>query len=284
MMRRARGPIWVFMLLLVVTSLFVGCDNRPTASKQSFGMYAEFRALHLEDERQSVPLVLDTAYLYLFGSGLSSGLAVSVNGSSLSRVGFIGNEALYAGRVAVDPGKELRLEVSNEWRSTRNEIVAPKAQPRLVAPVRDSVHRRDQDLVVRWTGADTGMVFLELSIGGESSGLGDTLWTAGVSASDGMVVIPASIWAGRADTTAVLSLWYMGTKDGEGFEGGLFMLAGLGVRSLIRVRPPGTAEKLVRRAGGEEAARSSPMTGKMPGWVNMARRWPGCTGEHDDLP
>lgn len=90
---------------------------------------------------------------------------------------------------------------------------------------------------------------------GAFAGIGDTLWTAELPASGGDAVIPGSVWSGRADTTAVLNVWHMGLATGEGFEGELVMVAGLGARTLIRVSPPGTPANLARSPLGGDAVR-----------------------------
>lgn len=248
MMRIARHSVAFF----AAASLLVGCDNRPTASRGDLPLYAEFHAYHLEDERGATRIVIDTVYVYFYGSGVGSGMSVVLNGSLLPLAAMVGSEALYADCVAVDPGTTFRLGVSNGWQSAQNDIVAPSGRPHIVTPAADSICARDQDILVRWTGADTGMVDMELAVGGATGSLGSTLWTASLPASDGIAVVPSSVWEGLSDTTAVLNLWQVGTKVGEGFAGGLTMFAGAGVRSLVRVSSPGTTSRLARLRRGDD--------------------------------
>jgi len=242
-----------FLPLLAGAILLVGCDNRPTASKQPLPLYCEFYAFHLEDERSTPSVIIDTVYVYFAGSGLTGQLAVRVNEVYLPQIAWASGEALYAAHMIVSPGGVFRLDVANDWRSTRNEIIVPGGQPRFSAPVSDSLYGRYDPIIVRWTGADTGTVQIGLDRGAQTGSLGESLWLKDLPASDGSVSIPSSVWDGVTDSTAVLTLWYAGSHTGEGFQGGLNMATGFGVRRLVRVSGPGTAAAF-ERSGVREAS------------------------------
>jgi len=246
---------WVIAALAAFGVLgLVSCDNSPVASRVPLPMLADFRALHLVDNRYDPPRVLDTAFVQILGGDGIQSLDVKVNGVAMPLAAIYSGSVIYSANVPVEAGGAMRFDVASTWRNASNEMLVPSYQPVLTSPRPDSVYSRTSAIPIEWSGRsdEEGELYIDLAHGDQPGALSDTLWTALPAVSDGMIDIPASIWAENDDTTAILTIWRMSTHVGDGFEGGVFMVAGLGVRQMIRISPPDTGtvqspERFARR-------------------------------------
>ena len=239
-----------YMPLVLCSAWLAGCDNDPASSNGLIPLYGDVQAYHIFDERSTPPTTTDTVVARFTGSGVVEQLKVVVNGSVLPRVPSDLGLAVHAANIPVAPGHRLTVSVSTPWQESVSAITPPAAAPRLTGPPSDSVHERSAPIRAQWADVDTGTVVVELWRGTVTA-LFDTLWTSTVAADSGSVVIPASVWSGRSDTTAVLAVWYVSSAWGDGFEGTVRLFAGFGVRRMVRVTADsgGTTARSARSRG-----------------------------------
>jgi len=235
-----RGVHRIIRLSCLVAGLasLAGCNNDPYATHQPIPLQAEFQAFHLTDELQPSDGAIDSVIVWVAGTMPPAQVRAKVNGSSLTRIPLTSSTVgLFVASMPVTPNDVLKLDISTPWRTSHNEIIVPGDPLAFRSPISDTVYDRSLPIDVGWEGVSTGTVIAQLMQGSGASSTGEVLWSV-TAPFDSAVQIPPSIWATRSDTTAMATLWRAHTASGDGFEGGLHMIAAIGIRRLVRVTRP----------------------------------------------